>query len=159
MTPWGTSQQKLWTCTKLHDRNKPQGPWADSRIIPLITEVVLNKLFCCTWGRGIFFPWPCFHPEFCFTLGPNIFRMCWWCLVCQTLVKRWVRHGRHALRGDKHIIYLFKSLLIAKDGPSLICYEVYSLPLHRFPGDLLLQHKSWEGSGSVFEDQGGSCWS
>lgn len=37
---------------KLHDRNKPQGPWADSKIIPLITEVVLNELFCCTWERG-----------------------------------------------------------------------------------------------------------
>lgn len=39
---------------KLHDRDKPQGPWADSKIIPLITEVVLNELLCCTWERGGF---------------------------------------------------------------------------------------------------------
>lgn len=38
----------------LHDRDKPQGPWADSRISPLITEVVLKELFCCTWERGDF---------------------------------------------------------------------------------------------------------
>lgn len=58
------------------------------KIIPLITEASLTSYFAA-FGQEGFFPWPYFHPELCFTLGP-IFRMRWWCLQCQILVKR---HG------------------------------------------------------------------